>query len=233
MEFLGKVFKWIIELYNEDKVAFLSLVISIVVGLYTWINKVNQDKKEHKRQEKQDRISEETRQIDREFKEFQKELAVYQQKVRELQFNFETQENFKPYFEFSRTKSSTYVEKGKLIAQICLTNVGRGTATKIMTNPIDFDVDGNPIYFRSIPMKQTHSIYNYFSENFAIPNESIYLSTTATEQSERQGFCIEFKIKFCDSAGRTYEQKFEFSYDNFLVKGINLKSCTYEPTLIS
>ncbi|MGT2948870.1 hypothetical protein [Streptococcus devriesei] len=215
MAFLETVFKWIIELYNDDKVAFVSLVISIVVGLYTWISKANQDK------------------IDREFKEFQKELAVYQQKVSELQFNFEAQENFKPYFELNRTKSSTYVKKGKLIAQIYLTNVGRGTATQIMTNPIDFDVDGDPIYFRSTPKKQTHSIYSYFSENFAIPNESIYLSTTANEQSEKQSFCIEFKIKFCDSAGRTYEQKFEFSYDNFLVKGISLKSVTYEPTLIN
>ncbi|HGI3331439.1 TPA: hypothetical protein ACJSD2_000033 [Streptococcus agalactiae] len=229
---MNDFFNWLITLYNDDKVAFVSLCLTLVFGFFSWLAQLKRNKQDDIRQAEQDEFNRLAQDELKEFQSFQKKFAEYQQKVSELQFNFESQENFKPYFEFSKTKSSTYVEGGKLIARICLTNVGRGTATKIMTNPIDSDQDGNPMYFRTIPTKQTHAIYDYFSETFAIPNDSIFLSTTALEQTENQNHCIEFKVKFCDSSGRTYEQKFEFGYDNFLVRGINLKSVTYEPTLI-
>ena len=41
-----KLVSWIEELYNADKVALVSLGISLVIGLYTWINKSKQDKKD-------------------------------------------------------------------------------------------------------------------------------------------------------------------------------------------
>ncbi|MCC9760254.1 hypothetical protein HK230_04490, partial [Streptococcus agalactiae] len=178
-------------LYNDDKVAFVSLCLTLVFGFFSWLAQLKRNKQDDIRQAEQDEFNRLAQDELKEFQSFQKKFAEYQQKVSELQFNFESQENFKPYFEFSKTKSSTYVEEGKLIARICLTNVGRGTATKITTNPIDYDQDGNPMYFRTIPTKQTHAIYDYFSETFAIPNDSIFLSTTALEQTENQNHCIE------------------------------------------
>ncbi|MCD0151257.1 hypothetical protein HK327_00785, partial [Streptococcus agalactiae] len=173
-----------------DKVAFVSLCLTLVFGFFSWLAQLKRNKQDDIRQAEQDEFNRLAQDELKEFQSFQKKFAEYQQKVSELQFNFESQENFKPYFEFSKTKSSTYVEEGKLIARICLTNVGRGTATKITTNPIDYDQDGNPMYFRTIPTKQTHDIYDYFSETFAIPNDSIFLSTTALEQTENQNHCI-------------------------------------------
>ena len=60
-EFFMKLVSWIEELYNADKVALVSLGISLVIGLYTWINKSKQDKKDDIRQKAQDKMEKEVK----------------------------------------------------------------------------------------------------------------------------------------------------------------------------
>ncbi|WP_156019404.1 hypothetical protein [Streptococcus ruminantium] len=236
MKILEIIKEWVIELYNDDKVALVSLIISLIVGAYTWISKINQDKKDNERQKEQDKIAEETRKIDRDFKDFQVNFSSYQQKTNELQFELENRSNLIPYFHLNRTNSRIYLNKSdQLIVEIHLTNVGRGTATNVMTAPMKKDSDENPIYFDQSPYsigKNTHSIYDYFNENFAIPNDSIFFSLTEIDNNKKQLYFLCFKIRFNDAIGREYEQEFRFGYDNYVVKGINQDSTTYPPELI-
>ena len=103
-----------------------------------------------------------------------------------------------------------------------------------MTCPVYNDLNGHPIYFDQSPSsgKATHAFYNYFSENFAIPNESISFSLCEIEQQTQQLYFLIFKIRFSDTLGREYEQEFKFGYDNYLVKGINPNSISNPPKLI-
>ena len=169
-----------------------------------------------------------------EFQDFQKEFSIYKQSTDELQFNLQNRSDLIPSFNLNRTKSRIFSNEDKLIVEIYLTNVGRGTANRIMTCPVYNDLSGHPIYFDQSPSsgKATHAFYNYFSENFAIPNESISFSLCEIEQQTQQLYFLIFKIRFSDTLGREYEQEFKFGYDNYLVKGINQDSISYPPKLI-
>ena len=103
-----------------------------------------------------------------------------------------------------------------------------------MTRDMRNDSNGNTIFFDQVPSlgKVTHGFHNYFSENFAIPNESINLEICELANNQKQNYFIEFKIKFSDVIGREYEQEFKFGYDNYLVRGINQNSTSYPPKLI-
>ena len=235
-EFFMKLVSWIEELYNADKVALVSLGISLVIGLYTWINKSKQDKKDDIRQKAQDKMEKEARQLDQNFKDFQMEFSKYQQQTNELQFSIENRSDLIPYFHLNRTESHIeYDSKQNLFVKIYLTNVGRGTATNIATYPSSSDENGNNIYFITDPRltnEATHSFHDYFSENFAIPNASISLEISEIAKKKKQIYFLKFKIKFSDVIGREYEQEFRFCYDNQLVHGINQNSTSYPPKLI-
>ena len=228
------IWKLIIELYDSDKVAFIALVISLITGFFTFFSNRKKQKEDDARQELQDAFNKEAQEKLSNFQEFQKEFSIYKQSIDELQFNLQNRSDLIPYFHLNRTKSRIFSVNHQLIVEIYLTNVGRGTATNIMTCPVYNDLSGNPIYFDQSPSsgKATHAFYNYFSENFAIPNESISFSLSEINQQAKQLYFLIFKIKFTDALGREYEQKFKFGYDNYLVKGINQNSKSYPPKLI-
>lgn len=236
------IWNLIIEWYNSDKVAFIALVISLNVGFFTLIINIftffsnrKKQKEDDKRQKEQDAFNKKAQDELSDFQDFQKSFSEYQQITNELQFSIENQSNLKPYFHINRTKSCIeYDSNKKLYVKLYLTNVGRGTATNIMTREMKKDSNENSIYFDQVPSlgKVTHGFHNYFSENFAIPNESIDLKICEIENNEKQNYFIKFKIKFSDVIGREYEQEFKFGYDNYLVRGINQNSTSYPPKLI-
>ncbi|WP_426807295.1 hypothetical protein [Streptococcus anginosus] len=228
---IEKIIDFVINSNLSDKIALLALLTSIIlpITIQIWNNR-----REDKKESQQERFQRETQDKLDEFQDFQKEFSIYKQSTDELQFNLQNQSDLIPYFHLNRTKSRVISIGNKLIVEIYLTNVGRGTATNIMTCAVDKDLSGNPIYFDQSPSfgKATHAFYNYFSENFAIPNESISFSLSEINQEIQQLYFLIFKIKFSDALGREYEQKFRFGYDNYLVKGINLDSTSYPPKLI-
>ncbi|CEW52924.1 hypothetical protein [Streptococcus pneumoniae] len=229
------IWNLIIEWYNSDKVAFIALVISLITGFFTFFSNRKKQKDDDKRQKAQDAFNKEAQEKLSDFQDFQKSFSEYQQITNELQFSIENQSNLKPYFHINRTKSCIeYDSNKKLYVKLYLTNVGRGTATNIMTREMRNDSNGNTIFFDQVPSlgKVTHGFHDYFSENFAIPNESINLEIFEIENNEEQIYFIEFKIKFSDVIGREYEQQFRFGYDNYLVRGINQNSTSYPPKLI-
>ena len=229
------IWKLIIELYDSDKVAFIALVISLITGFFTFFSNRKKQKEDDARQELQDAFNKEAQEKLSNFQEFQKEFSIYKQSIDELQFNLQNRSDLIPYFHLNRTKSRIFSVKNQLIVEIYLTNVGRGTATNIMTCELCKDSNKIPIYFKQSPFlgKATHSFYDYFSENFAIPNESISFSLSEIKQQAEQLYFLIFKIKFSDTLGREYEQEFRFGYDNCAVKGINQNSISYPPRLIN
>ncbi|MDN5027063.1 hypothetical protein PCY12_07020 [Streptococcus sp. SPS1] len=229
------IWKLISELYDSDKVAFIALVISLITGFFTFFSNRKKQKDDDKRQKAQNAFNKEAQEKLSDFQDFQKSFSEYQQITNELQFSIENQSNLKPYFHINRTKSCIeYDSNKKLYVKLYLTNVGRGTATNIMTREMRNDSNGNTIFFDQVPSlgKVTHGFHNYFSENFAIPNESINLEICELANNQKQIYFIEFKIKFSDVIGREYEQQFRFAYDNYLVRGINQNSTSYPPKLI-
>ena len=235
------IWNLISELYESDKVAFIALVISLIVGFFTLIINIftffsnrKKQKEDDKRQKEQDDFNKDAQDKLSNFQDFQKEFLRYKQSTDELQFNLQNRSDLIPYFHLNRTKSRIFSVNHQLIVEIYLTNVGRGTATNVMTCEPNKDPNGIPIYFEQTPFlgKATHAFYNYFSENFAIPNESISFSLNEINQQAKQSYFLIFKIKFSDALGREYEQKFIFGYDNYAVKGINLDSASYPPELI-
>ena len=228
------IWKLISELYDSDKVAFIALVISLITGFFTFFSNRKKQKDDDKRQKAQDAFNKEAQEKLSDFQDFQKSFSEYQQITNELQFSIENQSNLKPYFHINRTKSCIqYDSNKKLYVKLYLTNVGRGTATNIMTREMRNDSNGNPIFFDQVLSlgKVTHGFHNYFSENFAIPNESINLEICELANNQKQNYFIEFKIKFSDVIGREYEQQFRFGYDNQFVLGINQNSTSYPPKL--
>ena len=229
------IWNLISELYESDKVAFIALVISLIVGFFTLIINIFTFFSNHKKQKEQDDFNKDAQEKLSNFQDFQKEFSIYKQSTDELQFNLQNRSDLIPYFHLNRTKSRIFSVNHQLIVEIYLTNVGRGTATNIMTCEPNKDPNGIPIYFEQIPFlgKATHAFYNYFSENFAIPNESISFSLSEINQQAIQSYFLIFKIKFSDALGREYEQKFRFGYDNYSVNGINQDSTSYPPKLIN
>ena len=228
---IEKIINFVINSNPSDKIALLALLISIILPI---IIQIWNNRREDKKEIQQELFQRETQDKLDEFQDFQKEFSIYKQSTDELQFNLQNRSDLIPSFNLNRTKSRIFSNEDKLIVEIYLTNVGRGTANRIMTCPVYNDLSGHPIYFDQSPSsgKATHAFYNYFSENFAIPNESISFSLCEIEQQTQQLYFLIFKIRFSDTLGREYEQEFKFGYDNYLVKGINQDSISYPPKLI-
>lgn len=238
---LEEVIHRIKELYITDTVAILSLTITLIFGIcngfYTWNTNRKQNKKSDMRQEEQELIEKKVREQEEAFRRFQKDFNVYSQTVNEMQFEIENRSNLIPYFHINRTKSTIdYNSDGNLYVKLYLTNTGRGTAVNIRTCPIDKDYRNKNIYFLTDPkysVENTHGFHDYFSENFAVPNESIKIEIIELERNDKQLYFIKFKIRFDDVMGREYEQEFRFGYDNYIVNDINQNSTSYEPKLLN
>lgn len=220
---------------TSDWIAIISLALSLVVAIGACIGFCINLYIQHKNNKESDeRFNQQQEKLDR-FQNFQVEFEQHRHEVGKLQFEIENQSNLIPYFHLNRTKSDIdYDSNDRLFVKIYLTNVGKGTATNITMSPISED-NGNDIYFKAdyyFKNDVTHGFHDYFSENFAIPNESIKLEIMKLDDEEKQNYFIEFNIEFNDVIGRRYRQKFRFGYDNYIVKGINQDSNSYPPKLI-
>ena len=141
---IEKIIDFVINSNLSDKIALLALLTSIIlpITIQIWNNR-----REDKKESQQERFQRETQDKLDEFQDFQKEFSIYKQSTDELQFNLQNRSDLIPYFHLNRTKSRVISIGNKLIVEIYLTNVGRGTATNIMTCAVDKDLSGNPIYF--------------------------------------------------------------------------------------
>lgn len=81
----------------------------------------------------------------------------------------------------------------------------------------------------------SYFLYEYLSKYYALYGDLVEFSLTKDIPLENEGKIndfIRFKVRFKDLLGNLYEQKFEFGYDNYLVKGYNLKNYSSIPSLI-
>lgn len=235
VEIFKNILNFLQSLFDADKVAFVSLIFTLLFAFLGYRSQRKQNKESEMKETKQIAFQKSAQTKLEEFQNFQAKFSQYQQKINELQFSIENRSNLMPYFHLNRTKSKTYRnENNKLIIEIYLTNVGQGTATNIKTCPMKNESTGTDIYLKQDPFlgKETHRIYDYFNENFAIPNESIKFEIAELEPNTQQTYFLRFKLKFSDAIGREYEQEFRFGYDKCLVNGINQNSASDSPKLI-
>lgn len=84
--------------------------------------------------------------------------------------------------------------------------------------------------------ENSYFIYEYLNQYYALPKERVSFSIVKEIPKKidngRISDFIEFKIRFRDLLGNLYEQRFEFGYDNYIVKGFNLKSSSGIPRFI-
>ena len=96
--------------------------------------------------------------------------------------------------------------------------------------------DGLENYF--VTVNEKHNSYflsGYLSKYYAISGDLVEFSLIKEIPLENGGKIsdfIRFKVRFKDLLGNLYEQEFEFGYDNYLVKGYNLKNSSSVPLLI-
>ena len=243
------IWNLIIEWYNSDKVAFIALVISSITGFFTFFSNRKKQKDDDKRQKAQDAFNKEAQEKLSDFQDFQKEFSQYELQIKELQFNVERQSELKPYFHVNHHDSKIYFENNNVIIDLHLTNVGRASATNIQIVQLDKLNNGTYVYFDSglnIQDNVTHSVYNYFSDYFALPTESVSISIKENKTVNgmfnqisgvnSHDFKLNFKISFSDIMENKYEQDFYIIY-NYIVgqneQSIEKNSMSYPPKLIN
>ena len=243
------IWNLIIEWYNSDKVAFIALVISLITGFFTFFSNRKKKKDDDKRQKAQDAFNKEAQEKLSDFQDFQKEFSQYELQIKELQFNVERQSELKPYFHVNHHDSKIYFENNNVIIDLHLTNVGRASATNIQIVQLDKLNNGTYVYFDSglnIQDNVTHSVYNYFSDYFALPTESVSISIKENKTVNgmfnqisgvnSHDFKLNFKISFSDIMENKYEQDFYIIY-NYIVgqneQSIEKNSMSYPPKLIN
>jgi len=124
------IWNLISELYESDKVAFIALVISLIVGFFTLIINIftffsnrKKQKEDDKRQKEQDDFNKDAQDKLSNFQDFQKEFLRYKQSTDELQFNLQNRSDLIPYFHLNRTKSRIFSVNHQLIVEIYLMTV--------------------------------------------------------------------------------------------------------------
>lgn len=88
--------------------------------------------------------------------------------------------------------------------------------------------DGLENYFVTVnEQHNSYFLHDYLSKYYAISGDLVEFSLIKEIPLENKGKInnfIRFKVRFKDLLGNLYEQEFEFRYDNYLVKGYNLKN---------
>ena len=89
---------------------------------------------------------------------------------------------------------------------------------------------GNGLENYFVTVNEQHNNYflcDYLSKYYAMSGDLVEFSLMKEIPLENGGKInnfIRFKVRFKDLLGNLYEQEFEFGYDNYLVKGYNLKN---------
>lgn len=243
------IWKLISELYESDKVAFIALVISLIVGFFTLIINIFTFFSNRKKQKEQDDFNKKAQDELSDFQDFQKKFSQYELQINELQFNVKRQSELKPYFHVNHHDSKIYLDNNNVIIDLHLTNVGRASATNIQIVQLDKLNNGTYVYFDSgfnMQDNVTHSVYNYFSDYFALPTESVSISIKENKTVNgmfnqisgvnSHAFKLKFKISFSDIMENKYEQDFYIIY-NYIAgqneQSIEKNSMSYPPKLIN
>ncbi len=203
---------------NQSWIAILSLIISII----TLLRQVQRDRKDEKFQEYQ-----------KEFEKYKERQRLQEKRSDDLQSQISNRSELIPYFSIDHAKSM--LDLGTMVVELFFTNVGKEAATNVGIVELREGKYGVPIYFDTDYMEgdePIHFIHIYFSEYFAMPRESISIKISSNDNSQKQLYFMNFKIRFTDLLNRVYEQEFRFGYDNMFVNGINKNSVSYPPKLI-
>jgi hypothetical protein cdifA_02438 len=163
--------------------------------------------------------------------------ALHQQERRtdELFMKLNSRSNLIPFFHIVLDDSKIEKIEGekKIKLTIGIINIGKEAANNIMIYPMG---DGLENYF--VTVNEKHNSYflsGYLSKYYAISGDLVEFSLIKEIPLENGGKIsdfIRFKVRFKDLLGNLYEQEFEFGYDNYLVKGYNLKNSSSVPLLI-
>lgn len=243
---IEKIINFVINSNPSDKIALLALLTSIILPI---IIQIWNNRREDKKESQQELFQRETQDKLDEFQDFQKEFSQYELQIKELQFNVERQSELKPYFHVNHHDSKIYLDNNNVIIDLVLTNVGRASATNIQIVQLDKLKNGVYVYFDSSCNTQddvTHSVYNYFSDYFALPRKSVSISIkenkTVNDMFNQisgvnsHAFKLNFKISFSDIMENKYEQEFYIIYDyndEQNEQSIAKNSMSYPPKLIN
>ena len=243
---IEKIINFVINSNPSDKIALLALLTSIILPI---IIQIWNNRREDKKESQQELFQRETQDKLDEFQDFQKEFSQYELQIKELQFNVERQSELKPYFHVNHNDSKIYLDNNNVIIDLVLTNVGRASATNIQIIQLDKLKNGIYVYFDSgynIQDDVTHSVYNYFTDYFALPTKSVSISIkenkTVNDMFNQisgvnsHAFKLNFKISFSDIMENKYEQEFYIIYDyndEQNEQSIAKNSMSYPPKLIN
>lgn len=162
-------------------------------------------------------------------------LHSQERRTDELFMKLNSRSNLIPFFQIVLDDSKIENIEGdkKIKLTIGIRNIGKESANNIMLYPME---DKTKNYFVTVnEQHNSYFLYEYLSKYYALYGDLVEFSLTKDIPLENEGKIndfIRFKVRFKDLLGNLYEQKFEFGYDNYLVKGYNLKNYSSIPSLI-
>lgn len=162
-------------------------------------------------------------------------LHSQERRTDELFMKLNSRSNLIPFFHIVLDDSKIEKIEGekKIKLTIGIINIGKEAANNIKIYPM-----GNGLENYFVTVNEQHNSYflcDYLSKYYAISGDLVEFSLMKEIPLENEGKInnfIRFKVRFKDLLGNLYEQEFEFGYDNYLVKGYNLKNSSSVPLLI-
>ena len=161
-------------------------------------------------------------------------LHSQERRTDELFMKLNSRSNLIPFFHIVLDDSKIEkIEGEKIKLTIGIINIGKEAANNIVIYPM-----GNGLKNNFVTVNEQHNSYflcDYLSKYYAISGDLVGFSLMKEIPLENGGKInnfIRFKVRFKDLLGNLYEQEFEFGYDNYLVKGYNLKNSSSVPLLI-
>lgn len=163
-------------------------------------------------------------------------LHSQERRTDELFMKLNSRSNLIPFFHIVLDDSKIEKIEGekKIKLTIGIINIGKESANNIVIYPME---NGLENYFVTVNGQKDNSYFlcDYLSKYYAIYGDLVEFSLMKEIPLENGGKIndfIKFKVRFKDLLGNLYEQEFEFGYDNYLVRGYNLKNTSREPLLI-
>lgn len=162
-------------------------------------------------------------------------LHSQERRTDELFMKLNSRSNLIPFFHIVLDDSKIEKIEGekKIKLTIGIINIGKEAANNIVIYPM-----GNGLENYFVTVNEQHNSYflcDYLSKYYAMSGDLVEFSLMKEIPLENGGKInnfIRFKVRFKDLLGNLYEQEFEFGYDNYLVKGYNLKNSSSIPLLI-
>lgn len=161
-------------------------------------------------------------------------LHSQERRTDELFMKLNSRSNLIPFFHIVLDDSKIEKIEGekKIKLTIGIINIGKEAANNIEIYPM-----GNGLENYFVTVNEQHNNYflcDYLSKYYAMSGDLVEFSLMKEIPLENGGKInnfIRFKVRFKDLLGNLYEQEFEFGYDNYLVKGYNLKNSSSIPLL--